>query len=258
VRQTVQTQAVVIQRFSFGETSQVVHFLTADHGRVVVLARGAYREKNSYQGPLDLLVRGTIKVSFVRGRELGLLLQRQVETAYPALRREYRRYVAASEALRLMVEAVPVGPGDPDLFRLLDRVLQAAETVPHARLGLLTLSFEMRLLGLMGLLPHLAGCVLCGKPRSLAAYDPSEGGVVCRSCRRPDRRTVPMGRAAWELLNNLEQRPLKAVESVEPAVERAARRLLDEHLAWHLEWSAPGAHRTEPLRSRRWKRRKRA
>src|SRR5262245_28348871 len=92
----VHTPAIVIQRFAYGETSQVVHLLTEKLGRVVVLAKGAYREKNGYEGPLDLLVRGDVSISLVQGRELGLLVRRRVATTYPSLRCDLRRFAAAS------------------------------------------------------------------------------------------------------------------------------------------------------------------
>ena len=46
--------ALLLRRFPYGESSLVVHALTRAHGRVALLARGAYRPKSAYCGVLDL------------------------------------------------------------------------------------------------------------------------------------------------------------------------------------------------------------
>ena len=49
------TEAICIYRNPYGDTSQIVHWLTRDLGREAALIRGAFREKNRYQGNEDLL-----------------------------------------------------------------------------------------------------------------------------------------------------------------------------------------------------------
>ena len=51
---TVRDDALILRRFSFGETSLVVQVLTREHGRVHLIARGAYRPKSRYYAALDL------------------------------------------------------------------------------------------------------------------------------------------------------------------------------------------------------------
>ena len=257
MRRTVDTQAIAIQRYSYAETSQIVHFLSETHGRIVVLVRGAYREKNSYQGPIDLLVRSRLKVSFVKGRELGLLTARQVETAYLPIRRDYSRYRVASDALRLVVAATVVGQTEPGIFRLLDRLLLACCNFPRERLALVSLAFDLRLLRILGLNPHLHACVRCSSNRGLVAYQASDGGMVCRKCRQPGISSLPMSKEVWMLLQDLQDRTLRDISSPSEVVERKAQRLVDAHLAYHLEWKSPGEHRTPRLSLNR-RRRKRA
>ena len=160
------TLAISIQRFPYGETSQVVHFLTADQGRIGVLVRGAHRAKNSYQGPIDLLVRGTISVSLLQGRELGLLARREIETSYPELRRSLVRFRAARHLLGLLTATTPVGHGEGETFRLMDRALQALERLPEDRIPLMLLSYDLYTLRMLGVSPQLFACVRCGTERN--------------------------------------------------------------------------------------------
>ncbi|RJR31260.1 MAG: hypothetical protein C4574_01355, partial [Candidatus Latescibacterota bacterium] len=49
------TLGIAIQRVPFSESSQVVHFLTRDNGRLVCMARGVFRPKSGLHGGIDLL-----------------------------------------------------------------------------------------------------------------------------------------------------------------------------------------------------------
>lgn len=231
----------MIQRFAFGETSQVVHLLTEERGRVVVLAKGAWRDKNSFEGPLDLLVRGRVVLSLVEGKELGLLLRRRIETNYPQLRRDGRRFLAASRLLARVVRFELVGHGGGESFRLVDRALLAAETIEPGRLELLLLSFDLRLARQHGIEPVLRQCARCGSPRKLARFVAAEGGVVCADCRRGADEGSPIDPATIRLLQELGERPLQRVATPPDSVLARARRLLDAHLAWHAESAGAGA-----------------
>jgi DNA repair protein RecO (recombination protein O) len=246
----LETAALVIQRFAFGETSQVVHLLTEARGRVVVLAKGAWRDKNSFEGPLDLLVRGRVVLSLVEGRELGLLVRRKIETNYPALRRDARRFLAASRLLARVVRFELVGHGGGgESFRLLDRALQAAETIEPGRLELLRLSFDLRLARLHGIEPVLRQCARCGSPRRLARFVASEGGAVCADCRRGAEEGSPLDPATVALLVELGERPLQRIATPTYAVAARSRRLLDAHLEWHAESAGARAASPAPARA---------
>jgi DNA repair protein RecO (recombination protein O) len=231
----VDTAALVIQRFAYGETSQVVHLLTEALGRVVVLAKGAWREKNGYEGPLDLLEKGRVSLSLVQGRELGLLTGRRLVTNHPALRRDLRRFTAAAHVLRQVLHFEAVGAGGGDAYRLVERALAALETVAPARISLLLLAFDARFAQLHGVLPEVSHCVRCGSPQSLARFVPADGGVVCSIClARPDEG-APIDRATAALVRDLASVPFAQLADPAPAALSRARRLLDVHLQWHAD-----------------------
>lgn len=229
----VDTPAIVIQRFPFGESSQVAHLLTEKLGRVAILARGAWRERNGYEGPLDLLVRGRVTLSLVQGRELGLLLRRRVETSYPALRRDLARFTAASHLLRQVLAWEPVGAGPGETYFLLDRALEALERAPPDRIALLVLAFDLKMARAHGFLPQVSSCVRCGSPRSLARLVIGEGGVVCTGCLERRDEGERLDGPTAELLRALAAEPLSRVASPAAATLSRARRLVDLHLQWH-------------------------
>jgi len=247
----IETDALVIQRFPYGESSQVVHLLTEALGRVAVLARGSHRPKNSCEGPLDLLVRGRVTLSLLAGRELGMLLARRIATDHPALRRHLGRHTAACALLQRVLHFEPVGGGH-GAYPLLERALLALEQIAPERIELLRLKFDVGLLELHGLRPDLDQCVRCGSPRRLARFVTSDGGVVCTHCLVRRDEGAPVDGATAALLRGLPRTPLREVASPSPPVLSRARRLVDLHLGWHAD-AAPDAARASSRPTSRWR-----
>jgi len=65
--------AVVLRRYPYGESSLVVHVLTREHGRVALLAKGAYRPTSRYFGVLDFGATLELEYSRAPRSDLGLL-----------------------------------------------------------------------------------------------------------------------------------------------------------------------------------------
>jgi len=246
----VDTPGISIQRFAFGETSQVVHFLTEMRGRVVVLARGAYREKNSYEGPIDLLVRGRLQLLLSSDGKMGTLQRRKVETSYPLLRHGLVRLESALYFLGLILDTTPVGEGAGAVFHLFDRALHALETYSRDRLPVLQLSFELHLLLAHGLQPSLERCVRCGSERGRFRIVAAEGGVICGACPDSTQAGATVPEEVRLFLLALLKRRVADIPPPQAAVFRMARRIVDDHLRYHLERPAfEQAPRARPRRS---------
>jgi DNA repair protein RecO len=90
-------------------------------------------------------------------------------------------------------------------FTALTRFLDALDETPlrdgaravHEPIGL---SFQLKLLWVSGLLPHLTACVECGALDGLVAYAPGAGGAVCADCDTHGIRLAPEGIRGIEAL----------------------------------------------------------
>ena len=54
-RVPVETDALVLRRFDYSETSQIARLYTRSEGRLSVIAKGIKRPNRDLRGPLDLL-----------------------------------------------------------------------------------------------------------------------------------------------------------------------------------------------------------
>jgi DNA repair protein RecO (recombination protein O) len=245
------TFAISIHRTPFGETSQIAEFLTEDHGRISALARGSHRVKNSYQGPIDNLVYARIKFSPNHGRGLDLLLEREVITDFPELRRDLNRYHAACYVTELARLGAPLNQSMSGLFNLYRGALVALHDRPRPELPYVVFAFEWRFLKILGLRPSLESCVVCGE-RAGGAFEVREssrfvvsaerGGLVCRDCGGGAHR---LDGAHLDLLRRMAEQPLSEWLDHPKLKSSTAeiRAFLNRYLVHHLEHPlASGRH----------------
>lgn len=135
------------------DTSLIVHWLTAELGRIATVAKGARRPKSPFAGKLDLFYETDF--SFVRSRRSELHILREVvlrETNAP-LRHELEKLQEASDCATLVEHATETESPIPRIHALfiefLHSLSQPAPT-PHARLA-----FELKLLRELGMEPDL-------------------------------------------------------------------------------------------------------
>lgn len=178
----VRSEAILLRRTDYGDADRVVTLLTAERGRVSLLARSARSSRRRFGAALEPFQ--VIEVAFADGPgELGTLREARVVRAFAALTADLTRMTVAGEAIERLRGILPEHHPEPralaalaDLFALLDegRDVQTA-----------AVRFELRALSVLGHAPLLTACVACGRalePRRAALFSAARGGVVCRAC----------------------------------------------------------------------------
>ena len=82
----------MLRRYRYAESSLVIHATTPLHGRVHLLAKGAYRPRSRYCGVLDLFDTLELEWRASRGSELGLLSAARIATRRRPLSANLERY----------------------------------------------------------------------------------------------------------------------------------------------------------------------
>jgi len=186
-------QALILRRFRYGETSLVTQVLTREHGRVHLLAKGAYRPSARYYAVLDLF--DTLQLEWVAspGRELATLQAAQIVARRHRLALELARFRAALTMLELAEQGSQEAHANRELFELLRAGLDRLLLPGPAERALV--EFELGFLHNLGLAPALVECASCGgaAPASAgqgarrAAFSAQSGGRLCASCAREAR-----------------------------------------------------------------------
>lgn len=240
-------RALLLKRTPYGESSLVVQALTERHGRVGLMAKGAYRTSSRFFAVLDLCDTLELEWQSSPRSELGALRGASLLVRRPALPRTPRRFRCAASVLELAEITSRSGQPEPELFALAARALDDLQRgeAPDA----VQARFELGLLELLGLPPALEGCAACaGEAPPVdaaglrAAFSAGAGGRLCRRCAEEARAA---GRRVGTLPVQVlaDARALLASAAGAPGEERLVRvrDFVERFLGYHLD-ARPKSH----------------
>lgn len=180
----------------------MVHVLTRRHGRVNLLARGAYRPKSRFFAVLDLFDELQLIWTGSREKELKTLVEGELVVRRRGLTKELGCYSAGVSLLELAHLGSRPGQAEPELFAELSLALDLLDERGRTGVGVeadqARVAFELAFLRLHGLSPALMSCASCGgaaptihakgphgHPRAWFSAD--AGGRLCASCATETR-----------------------------------------------------------------------
>lgn len=200
--QQTKSEAIVLRRRDFRESSRIVTCLTREHGKITGLAKGAHRPDSALLGRIDFL--NELEATFTADRGgLRILVRARLLRERRGLRQP-DRFLAAGHVAWLVDAGAIEGRPDPVLFELLQGGLNLLERCPVASVRQVVLGLEVRYLEAMGALPDLIACTECGQPLGAQAFRQADSpGLVCGSHNGLPRQ--PLRAGARELLLVLQQ-----------------------------------------------------
>lgn len=117
------TQAILLRRARFAESSYVLVWLSPDHGKIRTAARGTARRDSKMHGRIDLFYHAEIQFAPSRKSDLHSLREVKLIDTREGLRGSYARLLAASYFSELCDLLSEPGHATPGLFDLLSRAL---------------------------------------------------------------------------------------------------------------------------------------
>lgn len=156
---------IVLRTRPLTETSLIVHWLTAEHGRLATVAKGALRPKSPLRGKLDLFY--TAEFTFQRSRRSTLHTLREValRDTHPALRDDYNRLRQATYGALLVEQMTEEDTPLPGPAKLLGDWLSLLAQRPAQPAEVF--AFELQLLTDAGLQPDTTEARLSGGARQV-------------------------------------------------------------------------------------------
>lgn len=186
----------MLRSFAFGEADRVLHLYTAERGRTGAVAKGVRRTRSRFGGRLEPF--SHVELVLHRGRgELHTITGASLVRSHDRIRSDPWRLQVGLIGLEAMLRLFTEEERNERAFLALTRFLDALDETERSGVGgpslePVLLSFQLKLLWLSGLLPHLGACVECGAVDRLVGYAPSSGGAVCAAC---DHGAIPLSDA---------------------------------------------------------------
>jgi DNA repair protein RecO (recombination protein O) len=175
----------VLRTYRLGEADRIVVLVTEHHGKVRAVAKGVRRTASKFGARLEPL--SHVALLLWQGRsELDIINQAEVIDHFKTIREDLDRVTKGFSLLEVADQLAQERHADKRLYDMLVGALRALSNVERDPL-LVAPAFFMKCLVLEGAGPVLDVCASCGEPESaveLVAFDLTEGGALCRRCRR--------------------------------------------------------------------------
>jgi DNA repair protein RecO (recombination protein O) len=187
-----ESEAIVLRTYPLREADLLVTLFTRAEGKVRGVARSAKKSKRRFGGALEPLTHVRAFYDVRERQELARLDACEVLESPLATEVSYARAVALAHVAELLDELLPDREANDAIFRLALSVLHALQhagedqTKTGSNVWMPITYFELWLTRLVGFLPELTECIVCGRSLkgSRAFFHALADGLMCPEDKR--------------------------------------------------------------------------
>lgn len=178
-----QSEAIVLRTYPLHESDLLVTLFTRGEGKVKGVARAAKKSKRRFGGALEPLTLVRAYYDDREGKELARLDSCDILDSPLSHGVDYPRVVALEHIAETLDELLPEREANDDIFRLTYSVLRSLES---GSIWIPLTYFQLWLVRLIGFLPELDECVVCGESLAgnRAFYHALADGLMCLPHKR--------------------------------------------------------------------------
>ena len=176
-----QCEATVLRHVNYGEADIILTLFSADFGLQQGFAKSARKSRKRFGAVLEPFTQATFYWQSGRG-SMWLLQDADLLTQRLGLRRSLSHLALASYGVELVELLLEDGQSHVRVYELLCSYLDYLDGDGDGRVA--RLLFELRLIYLLGYMPHLLHCSECLKvfSKEKIRFDASRGGCLCAQC----------------------------------------------------------------------------
>lgn len=173
----------MLRSYPLREADLLVTFFTRLEGKVHGVARSAKKSKRRFGGALEPLTYVRAFYDVHERQELARLDSCEVLESPMSSEVSYARAVALGHVAELLDELLPDREANDAIFRL---TLSVLHVLTGPNIWMPVTYFELWLTRLVGFLPELTECVVCGRPLngSRAYFHALADGLMCADDKR--------------------------------------------------------------------------
>lgn len=178
-----ESEAIVLRTYPLREADLLVTLFTRLEGKVKGVARAAKKSRRRFGGALEPLTYVRVHYEDRERQELARLDSCEVLESPLAREVSYPRAAALGHVAELLDELLPDREANDAVFRLTLAVLAALQ---GSEIWLPVTYFELWMTRLVGFLPELGECIVCGRGLngSRAFYHVLADGLMCVDDKR--------------------------------------------------------------------------
>lgn len=230
------TEAIVLKRFDFRETSLIVHFYTRDFGRINGVLKGIRKEPAKFASTLQPFSHNEIVFYKKNNTSLHLVSQCDVRDNFDATRQNMIKIGSASIIIELLSVLMQEEDKNEDIFDLALTCLKELSLNNNPE-KIITI-FKIKALALSGFKPNFDSCVSCGsKILEQTKFSLSLGGLLCLRCQRKDVQSRSIFRGTIASILHIQKNDFKINLNLgmNPQIKKELETILNAFLNFHLE-----------------------
>ncbi|MFH1847890.1 MAG: DNA repair protein RecO, partial [Candidatus Omnitrophota bacterium] len=230
-------EAIVLKKRDLRETSVLLTLYSREFGKILGVMKGLRAQRIGQYSVSPQVFSVNEIVFYERSKkDIFTVSTCELKEYFSAIREDLKKTVYASYFVELADSLTPQGEDSRQMYDLLlNGITSLAGPYSEKRIARM---FEIKLLSLLGVMPILSQCVLCGSPEieGESWFSMEHGGSVCGKCGPKERALVPMlsGTIRFiEHINRLEWEKVLRIK-VSEDVGRQLEDFLQRFLAFHL------------------------
>jgi len=230
------TDAIVLNKRDFRETSFIVNFYTRGFGKISGILKGIRTEPEKFASTLEPFSYNEVIFYQKRVSSLHLVSACDVKDNFNLIRRDISRVGMASIMVELVDAVMQAEDKNEEVFDLLLSCLKELES-NYAPEKISTI-FKIKMLSLSGFKPHFDSCVSCGdRILGQSKFSLALGGLLCSRCQNKDVRARSIFRGTIASILHIEKNDLRNNLNLglNPQIKKELDLVLNAFLNFHLE-----------------------
>jgi len=230
------SEAIVLSRYNFRETSLIANFYTRDFGKIGGILKGIRTDPEKFASNLELFSYNELIFYKNHSSALHLVSQCDLRKSFNNIRSNIDKITAAGLMMELTSAIMPEEDKNEEVFNLVLDCLGELE-INSSPEKIMTI-FKIKMLALSGFKPHFDSCVCCGQriENAQSKFSLSLGGLLCSSCSLKDIKARSIFRGTVASILYIERNDLKSNLNLgmNPQIKKELGVILNAFLEFHL------------------------
>jgi len=229
------TEAIVLKKRDFRETSLIANFFTRDFGKISGILKGIRKEPEKFASSLEPFSHNEIIFYRSRNSSLHLVSQCDLRENFNATRASIFKIGAGSIMVELLDALMQEEDKHEEVFDLTLTCLKELE-VNNNPDKVMTI-FKIKVLALSGFKPNFDSCVSCGsKIMDQTKFSLSLGGLLCVKCQKKDLQARTIFRGTTASISHIQRNDFKNNLNLgmNPEIKKELELILNSFLNFHL------------------------
>ncbi|MFH0826307.1 MAG: DNA repair protein RecO [Candidatus Omnitrophota bacterium] len=230
------TEAIVLNRRDFRETSLIAHFYSRDFGKLSGLLKGIRTEPAKFASTLEPFSHNEIIFYKKRNSELHLVSQADLREDFDEIKRDISKVSIASLMMELLGAVMAVEDKNEEVFDLTLNCLQELKNTVNPE-KIMTI-YKIKMLALSGFKPHLDSCISCkDRVSGPSKFSLTLGGLLCPRCFKKDMTSRHIFRGTVASILHIERNEFRNTLNLgmNPQIKKELEVILNAFLNYHLE-----------------------